>query len=352
MNSPMLSQHTNAALVRLKHTLNALEFGNIFKDLLERNEGIEQITEITEQRIDNGDYVLTDDLTRIFLVAKSPTLYTKVRKQLFLDDWSLLTLYKGRYPDAEIEERLCNRIYETSSDDEEPRRRYIADAMREVGTKYVLPTLEAILFDLKPTVQVKRIFADALKGTSDETPQQFSHQSQGALYRLEASSRAKFLESVALAIDAIKSRIINSSEAVGDDTQSEVSTRVDETSNAERAKEQARRYIDDDPKLAIILLRMGAEALGKDLYRQLGCEGKGKPARKMTLEELLKPVRDSDAPEVFKLILQALQLFGNFAAHDQDEQWKYLTREIASAVLALYEEAQTIYGDWSKLRQQ
>ena len=100
-----------------------------------------------------------------------------------------------------------------------------------------------------------------------------------------------------------------------------------------------------------MLVRKGAEALGKDLYRRLGHEEKGKPARKMTLEDLIKPVKDSDAPEVFKLIMQALQLFGNFAAHDQDEQSKYVTREFASSVVALYEQAQAIYGEWSKLRQ-
>jgi hypothetical protein len=45
-----------------------------------------------------------------------------------------------------------------------------------------------------------------------------------------------------------------------------------------------------------------------------------------------------------------LQLFGNFAAHDQDEQSRYLTKDVATAMLALYEQAQTIYGEWAKLQ--
>jgi hypothetical protein len=207
--------------------------------------------------------------------------------------------------------------------------------------------LEAILFDLKPTVRIKQILADAMKVPDDEHPQEFGHP---LLYQLEASSRAKFLESVALAIDAIRRRNITAEKADAEDAQSDALRQVDDTNNAQRAKEQVIRYLDDDPLLAVMLMRIGAEALAKDLYRHLGHEEKGKPARKMMLDELLKPVKDSDAPEVLKLIMQALQLFGNFAAHHQGEQSKYLTRDIASAVLALYEQAQAIYGEWSKLQ--
>lgn len=308
------------------------------------------MAEITERRIDSGGYVLNEQLAILVSRTKSASLYAKAREQLLHDDWALLTLYKGKYPDKAIEERLCDRLYQTSSDDAEPRRQYITDAMRDVGSEYALPILAEILFELKPTVKVQQIFADAMKEISNEHPQEFGLQLRGELHRAEVSSRAKFLESVALAIDAIKSRIISPENADVEDSQSEVLKQVDDTNNAERAKEQARRYIDDDPILVIILLRKGAEALGKDLYRQLGHEEKGKPAKKMTLEDLMKPVKDSDAPEVFKLILQTLQLFGNFAAHDQDEQSRYLTKDIASAVLALYEQAHTIYGEWSKLR--
>jgi hypothetical protein len=65
------------------------------------------------------------------------------------------------------------------------------------------------------------------------------------------------------------------------------------------------------------------------------------------LEGLMKPLMDSDAPEVFKRLVQTFQLFGNFAAHDQDEQSIYLTREVASALLALYDQALSIYSVWS-----
>ena len=212
MNSPLLSQRTNAALRRLEHTSNDLEFGDILQELLDHDEGLEQIVEIVEQRIDSGGYVLNDQLAILVSRAKSPTLYAKARKQLFSNDGALLTLYKSKYSDKAIERQLCDRIYQTASDDAEPRRRYIAEAMREVGSKHALPTLEAILFDLKPTVQVKQILADAVKESDTEHPKILN---QSLLYSIEASSRAKFVEIVASAIDAIKRRISTSEDSQG-----------------------------------------------------------------------------------------------------------------------------------------
>jgi hypothetical protein len=68
----------------------------------------------------------------------------------------------------------------------------------------------------------------------------------------------------------------------------------------------------------------------------------------MTLDDLLKSIQDSSAPDVFKIILRTFQAFGNFASHDQGDQSIHLTKEIASALLALYDQALVIYANWSK----
>src|SRR5438309_2516240 len=112
--------------------------------------------------------------------------------------------------------------------------------------------------------------------------------------------------------------------------------------NAESAREQAWYHLERDPTVAVFFARRCAEAVGKHLYRFLGHERGGKPAKKTTLEDLLTPVRNSNAPDVLKHCLQTLQLFGNFASHDQDEQCRYLTRNIAEPLLKLYDEAMNI----------
>jgi hypothetical protein len=133
-------------------------------------------------------------------------------------------------------------------------------------------------------------------------------------------------------------------------SEGDIAEQVDETDNATRAKTLAQGFIDEHPEIAILYIRKGAEALAKNLYRRLGCEQNGKPAKKMMLEELLKPIKESKAPDVFKLLIQTFQIFGNFATHDQDnEERRFVTKNIAVALLALYDEALSIYSTMENL---
>ena len=61
-------------------------------------------------------------------------------------------------------------------------------------------------------------------------------------------------------------------------------------SNAHGELGRAEEKLHDDPTYSLVCLRRGAEAMGKHLYRHLGYEDKGKPAQKMMLDELLKPL--------------------------------------------------------------
>jgi hypothetical protein len=337
------SPATNADLVRLEHA-DSLQLSETLKSLLERGEALDTIVAIVERKIDEGAYVLNDQLATLIGRTKSASLYAKTRKQLFKDDWALLSLYKSRYPDLDIEKHLTTRLYETAPNDAEPRRRYIVDAMRDVGTAVVLPTLEAILFDQTPSLKVKQMILQAIESSGV-----FS--ADAVLATFETGSRKNFLTSVATAIQAIKERgniAAERASITGGQLQfehQEIEQKA-ELQNAESAREQAWHHLDGDPIVAVFFARRGAEALGKHLYRFLGHERGGKPAKKMTLEDLLMPVKNSDAPDVFKHCLQTVQLFGNFASHDQDDQSKYLNKNIAESLLRFYDEALKIYRTW------
>jgi hypothetical protein len=108
---------------------------------------------------------------------------------------------------------------------------------------------------------------------------------------------------------------------------------------------------DSDPESALSNIRKATEALAKDLYRRLGYEQNGRPARTLTLEYLLKPVQNSNVPEVFKLIVRLLQNFWNFASHDQDDESKHLTKAIVGPLIALYDQALLNYSTWLKVNE-
>lgn len=327
MNS---SAALNSLLIRLRNAKPS-EIGEVFTELLGFSNASEQLVPIIEEKLDKGMYVLSEPLATLIGRTHAPGLYAKARSQMFQAPWELLILYRSKYPDPEIEKTLCSKLYSIASNDGDPTRRHIVEAMREVGSEGTLSTLEAILYDLEPSAKVRKLFADSL----------------GLEGRFSSESRSSFVQLLTLAIEAIKNRFASIPVAKPEATIEVAPSPTSEDAKALHLGAKARRFLEnDDPQTAVIYLRHGTEALAKDLYRRLGCETNGRPARKMMLEELLKPIRESDAPELLKLLLFMLQMTGNFASHDQDHQPTYLTNEIAAALLVLFDQAHSIYSAW------
>jgi len=208
-----------------------------------------------------------------------------------------------------------------------------------VGTSVTLPTLEAILYDLIPTKATKTAIADALFSAHGPSRESF-------LASVVAQSSSGFVKVVVEAMEAVRNRSSDPEPffvAAGTDSDFSTDWLVD---NAHAELKKAAQAVKNDPTYALVCLRRGAEAMGKHLYRHLGHERNGKPANKMMLDELLKPVRDSGAPEIFKICVQALQPFGNYAAHDQDDQFANLTPQVGEGLLVIYREALRIYEEW------
>lgn len=334
-----LSPKTNADLQRLRRA-NARELSETLRGLLDRGEALDQAAEILEERVGSGVYIITDELARLLSKVKRVSLFDLVRDQLFQDPWALITLYRGKYPDQSIEQDLADLLYRKAEDDSDPARRAIAEAIRDVGTIATLPTLEAILYDLIPTKGTKKAIANALFSASGPSL-------ESLLAGVVADSRSSFVEVIVNAIEAVRSRDSDQGIAFADAERRDTGFGNDRlVENAHTELERAAHKAHDDPIYALVCLRRGAEAMGKHLYRHLGHEKNGKPAKKMMLDDLLKPVKDSNAPEIFKICIQALQPFGNYAAHDQDDQFANLTPQVGQALVVIFREALRVYEDW------
>lgn len=332
-----MSPEANAILQRLKR-IDPSELSGCLQELIGKDEALENAAEIIEERVKSGTHVLQDDLVRLLVRVRRSSLYELVKDQLFRNQWALLGLYRGEYPDPAIENELVELLYQKAEDDADPARRDIAEAIRDKGTVDTIPVLEAILYDLAPTQNTKKAMANALFDASGDNL-------DSLLAGIVAKSRREFVQLIRQALDAVRER--DSHQAVipfeGDDS-SLIETGLVE--NAHQELERARDKTQSDPIYVVVCLRRGAEAMCKHLYRKLGLEDKGKPAKKMVMEDLLKPVRESDVPDVFKICIQALQPFGNYASHDQDDQFQDLTPKVAQSLLDIYGEALSIYEDW------
>jgi hypothetical protein len=338
---PNLSPKSSADLQRLQRA-NAIELSETLRALLDRDEALDEAAEILEERARSGVYIVTGELACLLSKTKRQSLFDLVRDQIFQDQWALITLYRGKYPNQGIEQNLTDALYRNAKDDSNPARRAIAEAMRDVGTTATLPVLEAILYDLIPTKGTKNAIANALFSTSGPSL-------ESLLASVVTESRSSFVDVVVEAIEAVRNRNLDQGIIFAEGSTSGLSSErlVD---NAHAELERARQRLQDDPTYTLVCLRRGAEAMGKNLYRHLGHEKNGKPAKKMMLGELLKPIKDSDAPEVFKICMQALQPFVNYAAHDQDDQFANLTPRVAEALVVLFEEALIVYENWRRQR--
>lgn len=325
------SQKFNSLRVRLQHA-GPLEINEVLGEILNFPEQLNSVVPILISKIKAGQYVLDDHLVSLLLQTSALGLYEQIQDQVLKNRWAVLNLYKGRYSDNKIEELLCKWLYEIASDDGNSLRRFIVDAMQEVGSVQVLPTLEALVFELMPSAKIRTIFSESL----------------GGLGCLEATSRISFLQRVELAIDEIKRRNSAVSEEIVPEC---VVIEPIQTLGYDDSFDSSSAKFEDDfdassPIICVMLIRRNAEALAKNSYQRLGYEKNGKPAKKMMLDELIKPLRDGGAPDILIHLLQTLQLFGNFAAHDQGKQSSHLTKEIASALKILYEQAIKSHSAW------
>lgn len=169
------------------------EFGDALEEFLGTTNAPDKAVEIVQKRLDDGICIRGDHLAQLIVRSCSSTLYSKVRDQLLKDHWAMLQLYKGRNPDPEIESNLCHTLHTIAPNDDAPLRRYIVEAMGDVGSEAALPALEAILFELEPSAKLQKMFSSALESS--------------LLGGIKVKSRSEFVKIVAQAIEAIEDRV-------------------------------------------------------------------------------------------------------------------------------------------------
>jgi hypothetical protein len=138
----------NALLFRLQNA-DKLSLNDKLEPLLSYSEALnELVIPIVMEKLEAGNYVLSQHLASLIGQTESVVLYNKVKRQIYSDLSALVVLYILNYPDKEIEEYLGKKLYELALEDGEPRRRMIVEAMENVGTTKLLPLLKAIEFEL------------------------------------------------------------------------------------------------------------------------------------------------------------------------------------------------------------
>lgn len=207
------AKNINSLLVQLEHANdsefpNALfecsnAFGVLLGDTIAFDQKtIDQVIRSVERRLDAGRYIEPDHLAWLVLQASSPQLYKRVRENFLKNSRAVLTLYRGKYPDSDLENILCAELYKIASDNGNYFRREILEAMQDVGSQDVLRTLDAIFFELAPSAKIRGMFSNK----------------HDLLEAYEASSLGSFVKDVGFAIEIIKKRIPSTTKTEASDS--------------------------------------------------------------------------------------------------------------------------------------
>lgn len=229
------SKKSNSDILRLQHA-SRHEINDVLGEILERDSDLSHVVKTIEQKLDEGIYILSEHMARIIVSTKSASLYDRTRLNLFKSTWELITLYRGQYPDPEIEGTLCRQLYEFAKNNAEPRRREIVEAIRDFGSEETLSTLEAIFSENVPTFQANQILANA-HGSPDKSD------IKKMSVIIEAESGKEFVELIQEAIASVKNRNQNPEETIKRSISADsVSSPLKCSPNVVSAKEQIDLY--------------------------------------------------------------------------------------------------------------
>lgn len=182
-------------LLKIKNNLESELLLNAANKIIELNAVNNEVADAVLGAIESGKYFPPKVIAKIVGSSKSKKLYAATKDSLIADRDSLLELHRQSYPDPAIEERLCGELYSAVAGDSRPfdldyRKRFV-ESLRDHGSAAVLPTLEAILFEQIPQLQVKKVVSDA---------------TQALMNKLELELEEEFVSLLHNAIQSIRNR--------------------------------------------------------------------------------------------------------------------------------------------------
>lgn len=147
----------------LRTARNAFELDEILRKLVKSEQVTEAVINLLLDRVAEGylpqDFLLTD----LFISTQNSALLELLKSDLKRLHWECLCkLYEARVQEPLIEKLLTEALYKAALNPAEPSRRYIAKAMKAVGSVGVLDTLEAIEAELKDRAVAGAAFGDNL----------------------------------------------------------------------------------------------------------------------------------------------------------------------------------------------
>lgn len=292
----------------------------------------ESVLSALDQRIAN-EHMAWRDLIPYLHKYSRPKLFSALHERMAPHVFDAAELFKMGYGSECLEDQLCQELYDTATGKGLGVYAYIFEALKEFGGPRSLEMLEVIKHDLYPVIKTNRIVAGTIRDNFSEE----KSLSEGEAHQLVDSIFLSDLsQQLASSIELLRRKGIK----LPDDSPNAESTSVKHPSGRSRRVEhymsKAKELLPDYPPEALNNIRKAAEAICKDVLDdafQSSPNSNRKPATAFnSLEDMINRMRkDGLIPSSVENCLASLQSFGNFASHDQEEDPKNVTVEMAES---------------------
>lgn len=326
----MSSARADPVELRALRMSQGFEFNRLIEKLLTDRRLDDDALSVVRERMNSGEEVFNYNLVKMVAQTGDGFFYDHIPslKSLGVDD--ILILYRCGYPDPEIEKVLLDLIYKFADKDDQPSRRYIAEAMRDVGSTNCLEVLTRIRAELERRVVVGKGFIDTLD----------------PIERIKMSASISFYELIDEAVEAVRERGFQMSDNAKQMNDGVASTPT-LPERAYQRLDQAKKYQSEDPTISLNRLRIGAEAIAHTICQVLNIKN-GKAGKKLLLSDYIQSIRSDNrrVPDLLLKLLEAIQAFGNSGSHDEGDEIYLVNEQIAGAAIILYENLIEICEDW------
>ncbi len=276
-------------------------------------------------------------------------LFKSMDEKHHASGFELAELYKLGYGGDEVESRLCKDLYEVYLGKRVQLYGHILDAMSKRGGTESLEMLQIIKFELDPILKTKQIVVDSIETQINEGE---SLSAENALNLIECRWLRDFTDAINAAIKSITPHCVDSTKAtepnISELLQTDISgiDKPNKTGSASHQRKlkiqeyllKAKSLLPDHPPESLNNMRKAAEAICKDIIDesyQDSKNGKLKPSKAFnSLEDMLSEIRRrTQVPSNIDRYLVSVQSFGNLGSHDQEDDPKSISREMAESIL-------------------
>lgn len=331
----MPNEISNATLGRLRYS-KGFELNEAIASILESGVpkgSIKTIVDAVKKRLAEQEYITNENVTGLLGLSSDAELYAQTKEQISSDTWSLLKVFGLGIDDTEIEELLAGMLAQCADKDTDPRRSYIAEALGKFGTPEVLPLLEMLYEDLKPSATVRSLFLQHLD----------------LVEAFEAKARIAFVVLLARTIDTIKKRSNPGVRNDGAGPTDEPNVARKKPPYFEYAR-KASSLLSQNPEASVMFVRKATESVAKEVCQTLGVGGE--KVQKLTLGPLVKELGKIEEVAHIHRLLDTLVPLSNYASHDQGGMQSEIVDEaLAGHLLGILESAINHTDVWLGARQ-